>query len=207
MSVDLFDKKRIKHMENKFGFAAGKAALALSQMMNCKVDVNFSSLHLVALTRLSDIFDGFNENVLGVRMNMFGDVKGDIYFLICEKDKWALMQEVSEATFGKGSGLGMDISILEEVGNIIAGVYLTAIHEISGLTIYQSIPTVASGIFSSLIDEAIAKESMANPYVLVIETQFTVTKDSTKTFLLLIPSSDFIFVLLDAIDHPGNRHA
>lgn len=205
MSVSLLKKERIEYMENRLSLAADKAAHALSQMLKCRVDVNMSSLHITDLPGLPGIIENPRDNVAGVRMNMFGDLKGEVFFLIFEKDKEPLMRQINDATFGEGAGVGLDISILEEVGNIVAGVYLTTLYEISGLNIYHSIPSVAMDMFSSIIDETIAEESLVSPHIVMIENLFTVTKESIKSFLILIPSSDSVQILLDAIEHVENR--
>ncbi|MDD5435517.1 MAG: chemotaxis protein CheC [Nitrospira sp.] len=206
MGVNLLKRERIEYMEDKLSLAAGKAAHALSQMLKCRVDVALSSLHITDLSGVPAIIENPDARVVGVRMNMFGDLKGNVFFLIFEKDKDLLMRQINDATFGEGSGVGLDISILEEVGNILSGVYLTTIYEISGLNVYHSIPLVAMDMLTSIIDESIAEESMVSPHIVIIENLFTVTKESIKTFLLLIPSSDFIPVLLDAIENAGNRN-
>ncbi|MBI5194015.1 MAG: chemotaxis protein CheC [Nitrospirae bacterium] len=206
MSVKTVTKERIEFMEDRLSIAADKAAHALSQMLKCRVDVNMSSLHITDLPGLPGIVEDPKTQVVGVRMNMFGDLKGEVFFLIYEKDKDSLMQQINDATFGEGAGVGLDISILEEVGNIVAGVYLTTIYEIARLNVYHSIPSVAMDMFSSLIDESIAEESMASPQIVMIENLFTVTKESIKTFLLLlIPSSNYVNVFLDAVERAENR--
>lgn len=205
MSVKTVTKERIEFMEDKLRLAADKAAHALSQMLKCRVDVSMSSLQITDLPGLPGIVENPKTNVVGIRMNMFGDLKGEVFFLLYEKDKDSLMRQINDATFGEGAGVGLDISILEEVGNIVTGVYLTSIYEIAGLNIYHSIPAVAMDMLASIIDESIAEESMASTNIVIIENLFTVSKESIKTFLLLIPSSDSVCVILDAIEHAENR--
>lgn len=205
MRINVPTKDRIADMENKLSIASGKAALALSQMLKCKVNVNLSSLHIIPLSGITDVFDEASTPVVGVKMSMFGDLNGSIFFMLPVNDQDSLMRQISEAAFGPNPGVGLDISILEEVGNIVAGVYLTGICDLYGFNIYHSLPSVTQDMFSSLIDEAVAGESMAGCHVVLIESLFTITHGSIKTFLMLIPSADSASVFLDSMGRGGNR--
>lgn len=205
MRITIPTKERIADMENRLSIASGKAALALSQMLKCKVTVNLSSLHIIPLSGLTDVFDEASTPVVGVKMSMFGELSGAIFFMLPLKDQESLMRQISEAAFGTSPGVGLDISILEEVGNIVAGVYLTGIYDLYGLNIYHSIPSVAQDMFASLIDEAVAGESMAGCHVVLIESLFTITHGSIKTFLMLVPSVDSASAFLDSMAREGKR--
>ena len=101
---------------------------------------------------------------------------------------------------GAGPQSPMDLSVLTEVGNIIAGVYLTAIHDFCRLNIYHTVPTIAIDMIQSLLDESIAVLSREVQAIILIENEFIIEESRIRTFLLLIPTGQSVKTLVDSIE-------
>ena len=93
-----------------------------------------------------------------------------------------------------------NLSILAEIGNILVGIYLTAIHDFCKLHIYHTIPTVAVDMVQSLLDESLNVLSMQVQLMIVIENEFLVEKKHIRAFLIMIPSVESVKTLLDSIE-------
>ncbi len=95
----------------------------------------------------------------------------------------------------------MDLSIVIELGNIIAGVYLTAIHDFCKLNIYHTLPALAIDMIQSLLDEAITALSREAQIVFIIENEFIVEEHHIKTFFLMLPTTTSVQKLVGSMEH------
>ena len=66
----------------------------------------------------------------------------------------------------------MEMSALSEVGNIIAGSYLSALSALTGLTITASIPYTSIDMAGALLSLPAIEYGKIGDKVLLIETQF-----------------------------------
>ena len=64
---------------------AGNATTALAKMMNMKIDMNVPRVDLVPFTNLPDIFGSPEEVLAGILVQLDGDIKGMMMFLVKEK--------------------------------------------------------------------------------------------------------------------------
>jgi chemotaxis protein CheY-P-specific phosphatase CheC len=86
-----------------------------------------------------------------------------------------------------------------EMGNILAGVYLTAIHEFCQLDICHTVPMIAIDMIQSLLDEFIVTLSRQARALVLIENEFIVEEIRIRTFLLIVPAVQSVRILVDSI--------
>lgn len=89
---------------------------------------------------------------------------------------------------------------MAEIGNILAGVYLTAIHDFCKLNIYHSAPRIAIDMIQSLLDESLASLSREVREIIMVINEFSTDEGSIRTFFLLIPSAKSVRTLVDSIE-------
>ncbi len=93
-----------------------------------------------------------------------------------------------------------DLAVLTEIGNILAGVYTTALHDFCKLSLYTSVPTAAVDMIQSLLDESIAIASREAKTIFLFEHEFSVTGRSIQAFFLIIPTATGVQALVDSIE-------
>jgi len=93
----------------------------------------------------------------------------------------------------------LKLSVIAEIGNIVAGVYLTAVHDFCRLNIYHTVPTVATDMVQALLDESLVRLSRQVQHIIVIENEFMVKEKLIKTFLVMIPSVESVSILVNSI--------
>jgi chemotaxis protein CheC len=103
----------------------------------------------------------------------------------------------------------LDISALSEIGNILAGTYLTAVHDFCKLKIYHSIPELTIDMLGAVFDEYLPTVMEISENFITVENEFTVTADDEggkavttyfKMFLLFAPSVNSIQKLIDSFN-------
>ena len=148
---------------------------------------------------------------------MIGDVTGYILFILPKEheqklvyltkkamagrsDAWNDRQGIAQSAFPTLKNREFDVSVINEIGNIIAEVYLGAIHDFSRLNIYHTIPTLVVDMVQSLMDETIATLSRRTQTVIAIENEFFIDKEDVKNYLLLIPHVESIGIIVDSVE-------
>jgi chemotaxis protein CheC len=219
-----FSEAELDFLKETMNIGAGNTATALSQMLKCTVDISIPEVKILPLAEVHSILAEPSFPVVSVRMGMVGDVKGDLFFIVPNKQKMRLINLVRKASPGyshlrkaeqesakrdpKKPGPGilnreltdLDRSILTEIGNIVAGVYLTAIHDFCRLNIYHSVPCLICDMIQAALDESLVNLSWQLQTTFLIENIFVVENDHIRTFLLIIPSKESIDTLVDSIE-------
>ncbi|MDA2913212.1 chemotaxis protein CheC [Acidobacteriia bacterium AH_259_A11_L15] len=198
---ELLSEERLDFVREMMSIGAGNAATALRQLLQCEVNLSIPKLTISPAPQLPALLGDASLAVSCVKMDMVGDVRGEILFLVPDVQKENLIHLVERAMPGpKKSKLETDVSVLVEIGNILAGVYLTAIHDFCKLNIYHTVPTLAIDMLQSLMDEPLAALSRESQVVLLVETDFMLKEAPIKIFFLLLASESDFKKLGDSIE-------
>ena len=197
----MLSEEQVDFLREMMNIGAGNAATALGQMLRCEVNVEIPTVHVLPVPKASSVLGDPSLPVACVRMGMVGDVVGALFFIVPAGQRADLTHLAERAMLGfakKGSDL--DLSVLTEIGNILAGVYLTAIHEFCKLYIYHTVPTIAIDMIQSLLDESIVALSRQVQALILIENEFIVEERRVRTFFLLIPAVQSVKTLVDSVE-------
>lgn len=194
----ILSEKELDYLREMMNIGAGCAATALSQMLKCRLNVKTPKVYLTPAKKAPSVLGYRDLPVVCVKMGMVGDIRGEILFVVPESEKALITRLAENANMGAASRGPADNSVLEEVGNIVAGVYLTAIHDFCKLNIYHSVPATAIDAFQSLIDELLSDMSrradnlllIENEFALAIETAIAADARQVRTFLIICPAPE-----------------
>jgi chemotaxis protein CheC len=212
MSDKIITEEQMDYLREMFNIGSGNVVTALSQLMMQTIDMEMPEVYLLDAPEIPPDIGVSTETMLGVRMEMLGDIRGYIFFLINAKDKIKLVRITEYAIFGQYpdadkvqimkksfSRKEWELSLLSEMGNIVSGVYLTALHDFCKLDICHTVPVHAVDMFQSLLDESLAKIGMKKGRILISVNRFVVEEEDIKTIFMLIPDKKGINVLLDSM--------
>jgi len=193
----------IDYLEEMMNIGAGNAATALEQILQNKFEMQIPDIHIASPQKAFSIIGDPLEPVTCVKMGMIGDIQGDLFFIVPQVMKACLTESAeSSAHIVTKNGDSPDTSVIEEIGSILAGVYLTAIHDFCKLNIYHTIPFTAQDMVQAVLDESIARRGVAARVIIIVVNKFTSTlpnKKNIASFLIFIPSTDSEKVLLDSV--------
>ena len=166
---------------------AGNATTALSQMVNCKIDMDVPRVRILSFDELSNIFGGPEIPVIGVLFKLSMDMDGMMLFLLDIKSAKALANLLMMG-MSPGEDLSeMDISTLQEVGNIISGAYVYSLSEMTNMTIWTSVPYLARDMAGAVLSVPSAEIAKTADEAVIIETVFKDGEDDINGFFILIP--------------------
>lgn len=193
-----YSKEDLDYLREMMNIAAGNAATALSQLLNCVVEIELPNVLILPVDKVSSIFKDPSLPVLCVKSEMVGDVKGALFFVVPDDQKQNMLKLIRQGVPHALKKMVKDSSVMEEIGNIIAGVFLTAIHDFSRLNIYHTVPSLAIDMVQSLLDESIALISGIVKKMLIIENEFIIKDGNVRTVLFVMPVVESIDILFES---------
>ena len=179
---------------------AGNATTALAKMMNMKIDMNVPRVDLVPFTNLPDIFGSPEEVLAGILVQLDGDIKGMMMFLVKEKSAHNLVTSLMGGMIhSSGDGFSdMELSALGEIGNIIIGAYLSAMSNLTSLKISSSVPYISIDMAGALLSVPAIEFGKLGDKVLLIETQFG-ELDFVNGYFLMVPELESYDAILSSL--------
>ena len=153
---------------------AGNAMTALSQMLNCKVDMQVPQVKLLEFSEMATIMGGEEQLMVGVFLGVEGDISGSIMFLVELDAAKHLIEKLMGMPVGDGDTLGeMEASAMKEVSNIITGAYLNSLSSLTNLMIYPSVPYLSIDMAGAILSVPAIQFGFAGDKILLIQSQFS----------------------------------
>lgn len=169
---------------------AGNATTALSQMINSRIDMKVPKVELLEFKELSDIVGGAENIVTGILFTLEGDAEGMMMFMLEMKSARHLVGLLMEG-FGEKPAeefTEIELSALNEIGNIIAGAYLSSLSTLTNMTIASSIPYLSIDMAGAILSVPAIEFGKIGDKALLIETEFGEKNLSVNGFFILIPT-------------------
>ena len=166
---------------------AGNATTALSQMVNCKIDMEVPRVRILSFNELSNIFGGPEKPVIGVLFKLSMDMDGMMLFLLDIKSAKSLVNMLMQGMSPGQELTDMDISTLQEVGNIISGAYVYSLSEMTNMTIWTSVPYLARDMAGAVLSVPAIEVAKTADEAVIIETLFKDGDNDINGFFILIP--------------------
>lgn len=193
MSNEYFDV--LKELGN---IGAGNATTALSQMIQCKIDMAVPQVRLLEFKELGAAMGGEEVVMAGIYLAIDGDIKGSIMFLLEKKAAKHLVGKLMGMESEEEELSEMELSALKEVGNIITGAYLNSLSSITNLTIYPSVPDLTVDMAGAILSVPAIEFAALGDRMLMIQTQFF-DEMVLDGYFILIPDLDSYGKMLTAL--------
>ncbi|MFC1949480.1 chemotaxis protein CheC [Chloroflexota bacterium] len=203
-NTQLITEEQLDFIREMMNIGAGNAVTALQQMLQCPVDLIIPKVHILPTAMVSTVLENPASLVACVRMGMVGDIGGAIFFVVPEESRETLISIVGKALLGLSKlpwqkSEEVELSVVVEIGNILSGVYLTAIHDFCGLNIYHTVPVLAIDMIQPLLDEALIKTSKQIHTAVLVENEILIEEHHIRTLLLIVPSAESVKPMIDAL--------
>ena len=193
MSDEYFDV--LKELGN---IGAGNATTALSQMMQCKVDMSVPQVKLMEFKELGQLMGGEEIIMAGIYLGIEGDIAGSIMFLLEKQAARHLVNKLMGTSVEGEEFSEMEFSALKEVGNIITAAYLNSLSSLTNLKIHPSVPDLTVDMAGAILSVPAIEFGTLGDKMLLIQTQFCdeVVLDG---YFILVPNLDSYGKILSAL--------
>lgn len=171
--LDVMQMDALREIGN---IGAGTAATSLSQMTGQYIGMAVPRVSIVPVEEIPAKVGGDEQIVVAVYLQVLGDAPGHIVFITAAETA----HEVCDQLMG-GMGAGepgptgfsdMELSALQEIGNIMTGSYLRALADLTKLHMEPSPPALGVDMTAALLSAVLAEVAIHSSMALLIETAF-----------------------------------
>ena len=165
---------------------AGNAMTALSQMLQCKVDMKVPQVKLLEFSEVGTLMGGEEQVMVGVFLGVEGDITGSMMFLVEQQSAKHLVNKLMMGMAPEGDGFSeIEMSAMQEVGNIITGAYLNSLSTLTNLKIYPTPPSLAVDMAGAILSVPAIQFGIMGDKILLIQSQFYDDVEIDGYFILL----------------------
>ena len=159
----------------------GNAASSLSQMLGQAIDISVPTVKLLDFNESVQYLGGPENIVLGMLVGLRGDINGMMLYVLQKSFANAMLNAVFGKEINDLTELDeMDMSFIQEIGNILSGSYVNAISSLTGLTIDISVPTVSIDMAGAILAVPAVEFAQIGNSVLFIDDSFIFGSASSK---------------------------
>lgn len=164
---------------------AGNATTALATMLQCKVDMKVPQVRLLNFNEVGEVMGGEEQIVVGIYLAVEGDITGSMMFILEQQAARCLVSKLMGVEEEKGEFTDMEISALNEIGNIITGAYLNSLSQLTKLVMLPSVPDLNIDMLNAILSVPAIEFGIVGDQILLIQTQFTDDSELNGYFILL----------------------
>jgi len=189
---------------NEIGnIGAGNAATALSMMMGGPVDMSLPWTKFCPVEEGCGLLSRPEEVGVGVQSGIDGGITGLMLLTLDEESALHILGAFGDMLPEKSISHEMARSALMEVGNIVAGSFVTALSEFLKSSAWCSPPTLVHDYFDAFVCAVMVSGCQETDYVLVFKTELHVGGKVLHSDLAFMPGEDSFLRIMDALGAGG----
>ncbi|MCI9318486.1 MAG: chemotaxis protein CheC [Lachnospiraceae bacterium] len=202
MSLEQVTENYYDVLKELGNIGAGNAMTALSQMLQCKVDMKVPQVRLLEFSEVGDMMGGEEQIMVGVFLGVDGDITGSMMFMVEEESARHLIQKITMGMLPPGSEFEeMGLSAMKEIGNIITGAYLNSLSTLTNLKIIPTPPALTVDMAGAILSVPAIQFGIFGDNILLIQSQFY-DEIELDGYFILIPDLESYSKILGALGIP-----
>jgi len=179
---------------------AGNAATSLATILADKVMMSVPELQIIDVNRMATILGGPENELAGILVNMTEDVQGMLLFLLDKEFICMLINVLMDKNIQGFEDISeLDMSAIMEIGNILAGSYISAISMMTNLNIGLSTPQIAIDMAGAILSYPAAQFGAMGDKLLFIEEDFLSGESEIKSHLLIMPELKSLQLIMESL--------
>lgn len=171
-----FEQEKLNVFREISNIGSGNASTSLAQMLNEIVDIGIPNSDLREFSDITNSYSSPEELVVGTVLQISGDLEGFIMVIMDVDSTLTLLSRLLgrkiECDKENYEELYNELNSVGEVCNILCGTYLTAMSDMTGLTIDQSIPYFSVDMVMAIMNLPASLYGGESDSILCIETEF-----------------------------------
>jgi chemotaxis protein CheC len=192
LKLNDLQKDALKEVGN---IGAGHAATALSQLLNTKINLSEPRIDVIKFRDLASRVGHENRMVAALHMYIRGESPGQIVVLFDREQAVDFVSTFLKRVIGDIQVFdSINDSTLKEIGNIIAGSYLSAINNLTGQNVLPSVPTLSYGTVQAAFRTLMS--ILPDQDVFLIESSFLDKEREVAGQFIMIPETGSLGPLL-----------
>lgn len=201
-SIERFQDTQLDVLKEIGNIGAGNAATALSKMLQTKIDMNVPQVKILSFGEIEDYIGGGEKLVVTIFLRIEGDVPGNMFFMLDIESAQNLILQMLGEDEEPFQFDDMELSALQEIGNILAGSYLSALADFTKLTLYPSVPAISIDMAMAILGYGLIELGHVGDLALVIDTTFSNGDEKVEGHFFLIPDPPSFETLFQSLGVP-----
>ncbi|AEI44318.1 chemotaxis protein CheC [Paenibacillus mucilaginosus] len=170
---------------------AGHAATALSKLMDKPVDMLVPKVRMVPFEEVADSVGGAEAIVIAIFLRVEGETPGNLFFILTLESAKKLLKSLAGIEVVSDEGYtDMEMSALNEIGNIMAGSYLSSLADFTKLNMQPTVPSLAIDMAGAILGYGLLQFGEMGDQALLIDTKFLDGKEEVEGHFFLIPDPE-----------------
>ncbi len=181
---------------------AGNATTAIANMLGLRIDMSVPTVSFLPVEELGTAIGAEDEVIVGILLGVEQDIDGSMMFLMDMNSAHHIVNRLMMRPDDYAEAFDeMDLSAIKEVGNIIAGSYLSALSGLTNLTISPTVPFVAVDMAAAILSVPAVQFGIFGDNALLINTKFSDDLGIQGHFILM-PEEDSYEKILKSLGIP-----
>lgn len=203
-SFDQFHDIEMDVLKEIGNIGAGHAATALSTLLNRPIDMGVPTVQRVPFELIAESVGGDESIVTAVYFRVEGDAPGNLFFMMTPEAAKQLLHHFSGSVTNEVLEFtDMERSILSEIGNILAGSYLSSLADFTRLAMMPTVPGFAVDMAGAILSYGLLHMSHMGNEALLIDTNFLEGSNRVQGQFFLIPDPDSFGAIFEALGVHG----
>ena len=198
-----FEQEKLNVFREISNIGSGNASTSLAQMLNEIVDIGIPNSDLREFSDITNSYSSPEELVVGTVLQISGDLEGFIMVIMDVDSTLTLLSRLLgrkiECDKENYEELYKELNSVGEIFNILCGTYLTAMSDMTGLTIDQSIPYFSVDMVMAIMNLPASLYGGESDSILCIETEFFTLDREIEGKYYFIPKVESCNTLLSKL--------
>lgn len=202
ISLQEVNEKYIDVLKEIGNIGAGNATTAIANMLGLRIDMSVPQVQFLPVEEIGTSIGAEDDIIVGIMLGVETDIDGSMMFLLDMDSAHHLVNRLMMRPDDYAEEFDeMDLSAIKEIGNIIAGSYLSALSGLTNLVITPTVPFVAVDMAAAILSVPAVQFGMFGDNALMIKTEFS---DELKIngYFILMPEENSYEKILSALGLP-----
>lgn len=179
---------------------SGNAAGALADFLQVPTDITVPSVKLMDFNETVNFLGGPENVAIGMLVNVKGDINAMMLYVL----EQSFASRMTNALFGCEIAdiynmNEMELSLIQEVGNIMAASYINALASLTGMMIDISVPTLTVDMVGAILSVPAIEFAQVGDKVLFIDDRFIIDSGEVKSNMILVPELKSLETLFERL--------
>lgn len=194
--ITSYELDQLKEIVN---IGASHAGDVLSKMVGKKVTLTVPEAKIDEVPSLVKYIGDVSKKATAVNIKISGDTVGMMLFIFPGNSGHKIAKLITNDKNDENEEVDRkDMSALREVGNILAGSYLSAMAQFLKINLLYSVPKVHTDTLCFIIDEIVNQEEISDIDIfLLFKVSLTICDENTEAQLYMLSDSKFTSKILE----------
>lgn len=200
MKITKYDEMNLLEMDviREIGsIGTGNAATALSSVLNEPVKMTIPGVNILGYNEALHKLGEPEEIVAAVLVKMSGEINGIMLFILKLDFINEIIKKLLNRTVVSYEQLTViEMSAMEEIGNIIISSYVSALSSLTDVKINLSVPEIAVNMLGGILSVPMVEFGYVTDKLMIINGKFIVDKKILNSDLLMLPDIESLNFLM-----------